>query len=161
IKNNGIDYILKPFKEEEIQGALGKFKKLITNLQSKKLPPIYFQASKAKSFQQNFLTQYREKTIIKRVEEVALFTVEFETVYLYTFSGEKYPLFKKMEYLESVCDPDQFFRINRQILVNRTAIIAFEPYFNRKIILQLSVKLKEEPIVSRLKVAPFKSWLEK
>lgn len=75
---------------------------------------------------------------------------------MYTFSGEKYPLFKKLEYIESVCDPDQFFRINRQMLVNRSAVLSFEPYFKRKIILQLKVNLADKAIVSRLKVSSFK-----
>lgn len=159
IKNNGIDYVLKPFKEEEIHKALQKYKRLIANLQSKSLPPVYFQNDNAKQYQQSFLAQFREKSIIKRVEEIALFAVESETVFLYTFSGERLPLFKKMEYIESVCDPAQFFRINRQMLVNRKAISSFEPYFNRKIILQLKLKAALKPVVSRLKVAPFKEWI--
>lgn len=159
IKNNGIDYVLKPFKEEEIHQALQKYKRLIANLQPK--APVYIQTNAPKTYQQSFLTQYREKSIVKRVEEVALFSVELETVYLYTFAGEKYPLYKKMEYIESVCDPNQFFRINRQMLVNRMAVTAFEPYFNRKIVLQLKVKASEEAIVSRLKVSNFKEWLER
>lgn len=161
IKNNGIEYVLKPFKEEEIHGALQKYKKLIANLQSKQTPPINFQQEKPKSYQQSFLTHFREKTIVKRVNEVALFTVENEIVYLYTFSGEKFPLLKKMEYIESVCDPNQFYRVNRQMLVNRKSVVSFEPYFNRKIILELSIKLKDQVIVSRLKVSSFKEWLEK
>ena len=66
-----------------------------------------------------------------------------------------------MEYIESVCAPNQFFRINRQMLVNRNAIVSFESYFNRKIILELRLKFSEKPIVSRLKVTGFKEWLEK
>lgn len=161
IKNNGIDYVLKPFKEEEIHDALQKYKRLIANLRTKNRSPIHFQMEPTKPYQQSFLTQYREKSIVKRVEEITLFYLELETVYLYTFAGEKFPLFKKLEYLESVCDPDQFFRINRQMLVNRAAILSFEPYFNRKIVLQLKLKLEDKAIVSRLKVAPFKEWLEK
>lgn len=160
IKNNGIDYILKPFKEEEIHQALQKYKRLIDNLQSKQNPPVYFQTGITKQYQQSFLTQYREKSIVKRVEEIALFYIESETVYLYTLSGDKFPLFKKLEYIESVCNPDQFFRINRQMLINRAAILSFEPYFKRKIILHLNVKLADKAIVSRLKVTPFKEWLE-
>ncbi|MBK8493217.1 MAG: LytTR family transcriptional regulator DNA-binding domain-containing protein [Saprospirales bacterium] len=53
------------------------------------------------------------------------------------------------------------FRINRQILVNRSAVVSFEPFFNRKIILHLKVKLADKFIVSRLKVSQFKEWLEK
>ncbi|MEL6863260.1 MAG: LytTR family DNA-binding domain-containing protein [Bacteroidota bacterium] len=160
IKNNGIDYILKPFREEEIQTALQKYKSLIANLQTKNPAPFYFQTEQKKQYQQNFLTQYREKSIVKSVEEVALFYVALETVYLYTITGEKYPLFKKLEYIESVCDPKQFFRINRQMLINRKAVLSFEPYFNRKIVLQLKIKMEDKAIVSRLKVTAFKEWLE-
>ena len=160
-KNNGIDYLLKPFKEEHIQEALQKYKKLIENLQPKNLAPIQFPTEEPKKYQQNFLTQYREKTLVKRVEEVALFCVEHENVYLYTFLGEKLPLLKKLEYIESVCDPEQFYRINRQMLINRAAVQSFEPYFNRKIVLQLNIPLEEKAVVSRLKVTPFKEWLER
>jgi two-component system response regulator LytT len=158
IKNNGIDYVLKPFKEEEIHAALLKYKRLIANLQVRAAAPIHFPAEK--QYQQRFITQYREKSMIKRVDEIALFRVDLDTVYLHTFSGEKFPLFKKLEYIESVCDPSQFFRINRQMLVNREAVTSFEPYFNRKIVLNLKINLADQVIVSRLKVTDFKEWLE-
>ena len=160
IKNNGIDYVLKPFKEEEIHEALQKFRKLIGNIQQKNRNPIHFESKESKHYQQHFLTQYRDKSVVKKTEEVALFSVEFETVYLYTNYGDKFPLYKKLEYIESVCDPKQFFRINRQMLVSRNTIKSFEPYFNRKVILQLSIKPEEKPVVSRLKVSAFKEWLE-
>ena len=160
IKNNGIDYVLKPIKEEEIHGALKKYKNLMGNIQAKTSPPLNFQSLAPKSYQRNFLSQYREKTLLVNVGDIALFSVENETVYLYTFEGKKYPLLKKLEYIMSVCDPNQFFRINRQMLLNRQAILSFEPYFNRKIALSLKIKPEEKPIVSRLKVTPFKDWLE-
>lgn len=160
IKNNGIDYILKPFKESEIHQALLKYKRLASNFNSGPATPIHFQQANEKSYQRSFLTQFRGKSIIKRVEEVALFFVEFETVYLYSLDEGRYPVLKKLEYIESVCDPAQFFRINRQMLINRAAILSFEPYFNRKIVLELTVELAEKAVVSRLKVSGFKEWLE-
>lgn len=161
IKNNGIDYVLKPIKEKEIHDALNKYKKLITNLQSSIPLPINFETKESKPSQQNFLTQNREKTLIIKTEDIALFSLQNETVYLHTFEDKKYHLFKKLDYIESVCAHNQFFRINRQMLVNRKAVVSFEPYFNRKIVLNLSAKTKEKPIVSRLKVTEFKKWLEK
>ena len=160
-KNNGIDYLLKPFKEAEIHEALQKYKRLISNLQAKAPAPIYLNPTESPSYQKRFLTHFREKTIVKRIEETALFSVENETVYLYTFEGKRYPLFKKLEYIESVCDPSQFFRINRQMLVNLQSVVSFEPYFNRKIVLELTVKTEQPPVVSRLKVTSFKEWLER
>lgn len=159
IKNNGIDYILKPFKETEIHDALRKYMLLRSSLSVHQLKPVRFKESQ-KAYQKVFLAQYREKTIVKNVEDIALFHVEYESVYLYTFDGQKYPVFKKLEYIESVCNPNQFFRINRQMLVNLNAVNSFEPYFNRKIVLELKVKTEEKPVVSRLKVSAFKEWLE-
>ncbi|MCI4647258.1 LytTR family DNA-binding domain-containing protein [Phaeodactylibacter sp.] len=160
IKSNGIDYVLKPFKDDEIHSALLRYKQLIAKLKPRPASPINFKTPADTPFQRSFLTQYREKTIVKRVEEIALFSVEHENVFLYVFKGGKFPLFKKLDYIESVCDPAQFFRINRQLLINRDAIISFEPYFNRKIILQLKPEIKTKPVVSRLKVTAFKEWLE-
>lgn len=160
IKNNGIDYILKPFKEDEIHQALQKYKRLLANLRSRNPIPHDFQTLQKKNFQQNFLTQFLGKSIITRVEDIALFYIALETVNIYTFSGEKLPVFKNLEYIESVCDPATFFRINRQMLVNRNAVVSFEPYFNRKIILHLNIKVEDRSIVSRLKVSLFKKWLE-
>lgn len=76
IKNNGIDYILKPFKEAEVHEALQRYKKLRNNLQSKQNTPIVIPQENTKAYQKNFLTQSREKSIVKRVEEIALFLVE-------------------------------------------------------------------------------------
>ena len=161
IKSNGIDYILKPFKESEIHEALQRYKKLLTNFNTKNRSPIHFQVEERQQYQKIFLTHFGEKTVIIRVDDIALFSVENEAVYLYTLEGRKYPLFKKLEYIESVCDPGQFFRINRQMLVNQEAVLSFEQYFNRKILIELKVKTKQKPVVSRLKVTPFKEWLEK
>lgn len=161
IKNNGIDYVLKPFKESEIHSALDKYKRLLQTFgQRSKAKPVQFPRESAQNYQGHFLSQHREKTSVIKAEEVALFSVENETVYLYTLKGERHPVFKKLEYLEEVCDPQQFFRVNRQMLIHRMAITGFEPYFNRKVVVSLSIKFQEKIIVSRLKVSPFKNWLE-
>lgn len=160
IKNNGIDYVLKPIKEEEIHEALQKYKKLFANLPTNHSAPVDFNSSASKTYQQNFLTQYQEKNLVVNVADIALFTVKDETVYFYTYDGKRYPLFKKLDYIESVCDTHQFFRINRQMLINRKAIVSFEAYFNRKIAITLKIKTEQQAIVSRLKVTLFKEWLE-
>lgn len=158
IKNNGIDYILKPFREEEVREALAKYQRLQQTLQRKEAAQLNLRAEN--QFQQTFLTQYRDKSVLKRASEIALFYIRHDTVFIYSETGEKLPFYKKMEYVESVVDPSQFFRINRQMLVNRIAVQSFRAVANRKIALDLCVEVNEEVIVSRLKVAAFKAWLE-
>ncbi|MEL7341708.1 MAG: response regulator, partial [Bacteroidota bacterium] len=65
IKNNGIDYLLKPFKEAEIHKALQKYKRLRDRLHPPNPAPIQFRPSGVPQFQKSFLTQKREKTVIK------------------------------------------------------------------------------------------------
>ncbi|RXK85695.1 LytR/AlgR family response regulator transcription factor [Filimonas effusa] len=161
IKNNGIDYILKPFEEEEVCQALKKYRNLLNAVHKTTILSPLFPPSAGITWQESFLVQQREKTIVVETTAVAAFAIEHEMLYLYTFKGEKYPLFKKMDYLESAVNPALFFRINRQMLVNKEAITSMEPWFNRKMILNLKVMLQEKAIVSRLKVSLLKEWLEK
>ncbi|PZP39706.1 MAG: DNA-binding response regulator, partial [Pseudopedobacter saltans] len=48
----------------------------------------------------------------------------------------------------------------RQMIVHRNNVLSIEPFFNRKVFLHLRVQHEEKPIVSRLKVTPFKDWVE-
>ena len=161
IKNNGIDYILKPFKDAAIHQALAKYKKLIDTIENKIISQLNLLNKSEISYQERFLTQYREKSIVVETKNIALFSIEYETVFIYTNDGKKYPLYKKMDYFESVCNPQQFYRINRQMLVHKNAITAFEPYLNRKILLHLIISPTEKAIVSRLKGSDFKKWFKK
>lgn len=157
IKSNGIDYILKPFRNDDIHKSLRNYQTLVSKLTPK--TPMVFTPEKTR-YQQHFLSQFQELTSVLKVEDIAFFSIENEIVYLRTFENKKYPVYKKLDYIESVTNPGHFFRINRQMIINRNAIEHYEPYLNRKVILHLSVKSEVKPIVSRLKVSEFKSWLE-
>ena len=159
IKNNGIDYILKPFKDKEIHRALAKYKKLIGTIKNNIIHQFDALDNASSTYQDRFLTQHRERSIIIETQDIALFSIEYETVFIYTNNGKKYPLYKKMDYFEQVCNPQQFYRVNRQMLVHKKAIRSFEPYSNRKIRLHLTIPFDKEVIVSRLKVSDFKKWL--
>lgn len=160
IQNNGIDYILKPFEDEAILHALHKYQKLADAIRSKSATQFQLPKNDKTQYQQSFLAQQREKSIVVPINEIALFSLETETVHLYTFKGERFPVYKNMDYIESAVDPGQFFRINRQTIVNRNNVLSIEPFFNRKVYLHLRIQPEEKPVVSRLKVTPFKDWLE-
>lgn len=112
------------------------------------------------SLQRTFLVRFREKMIPVAVDQIAFVMLQDEVVYLFNFNGDKYPVFKKMEEMEQALDSQQYFRINRQMMVNREAIREIEPYFNRKVVISLPFQLPDKVIVSRLKVTPFIDWVE-
>jgi DNA-binding LytR/AlgR family response regulator len=71
-----------------------------------------------------------------------------------------YYLDHSLEQVESLVDPDHFFRVNRKFLVARDAIKDIISYTNSRLKLSLSQPAEEEIIVSREKVKEFKRWLE-
>jgi len=50
---------------------------------------------------------------------------------------------------------DDFYRVNRQMILNRNAVMETEPYFNRKVVVKLNINLPEKVIVGHLKVSSF------
>jgi two-component system, LytTR family, response regulator LytT len=162
-KNNGIDYILKPFNEKDIHEAILKVEALKGSFVKHAFENLNLTAlvAKEKTYQTSFLIRFREKMYPVLVNDIAFIYLENETVFLFNFKGEKHPVFKTLDDIENAISPDQFYRINRQMLINRKAIKDIENYFNQRIVVHLTVATPEKALVSRLKVTPFLSWIEK
>jgi two-component system response regulator LytT len=160
-KSNGIDYVLKPFHEKDIEQAFRKLDQLRSSLLLAPTLPARIQQALANRTQSSFLVKFREKMYPVAVRDIAAVALEKEVVYLYTFDKDKHAVFRPIDDIESALDPQNFFRINRQMILNRDAILEMEPFFNRRVIVTLKVPTAERPLVSRLKVPPFLEWIEK
>ncbi len=161
-KSNGIEYILKPVKEEDIRNAFDKIEQLKQSLvpDNELMETIRDLFTKNKSYQSTILIRYRESYIPVPTEKIALFLLKDGVVQAWQFDMQKHAVFKTMDELETSLDPALFFRINRQTLINRQAVMELQPYFNRKMVLKTSLKLSEQLVISRLKVTEFLKWLE-
>jgi two-component system, LytTR family, response regulator LytT len=95
------------------------------------------------------------------VDNIASIYLEGETVYLLDFKGQKHVMSKTLECLEKAVPAQQFYRINRQMIVNRQAIKDVATYPNQRIVVRLTVPTPENAVVPRLKVKAFLSWIEK
>lgn len=161
-QSNGIAYILKPFKEEDIEEVFAKLDQLRAKWgQNSDLQGVIHGLQTGQKTQSSFLVKLKDKMYPIAVSDIALIMLENEVVYLYNFQGHKYPIFKTMDQIEEALDAQSFFRINRQVLMNRSAIQEIEPYFNRKVIVKLKNDVVEPVVVSRLKVSPFLTWIER
>ncbi|MBN1188089.1 MAG: response regulator transcription factor [Bacteroidales bacterium] len=158
---NGIDYILKPFDEKTIEDAFQKYNHLketftgsIANLDA----IIELIESKKKQTKTTVLVYKQDKIIPVRYEDIAMFYIENEVTHLITFDHKTYTINKTMENIEEI-SPDDFFRVNRQFLVNYKAIKEASQYFGRKLSLTLTVSFTEKITVSKNKVTEFLNWL--
>jgi two-component system, LytTR family, response regulator LytT len=114
-----------------------------------------------KKAQISFSIRQEDRTYFVLVDTIALMYLADETVCLIDFKGEKHCLSKTLDALEQAVSTQQFYRINRQMIVNRQAIKDVESYPNQRIVVHLTVPTSEIVIVPRLKVKPFLSWMEK
>jgi DNA-binding LytR/AlgR family response regulator len=161
-KTNGIEYILKPVKVEDVELAFTKYETLKESLKPDTeivnlLKKTFHQK---KDYKSSILVHFKESFIPIAVDKIAFLVVDNEIIYIHTFKNQRYPVFKSMIEIESSVDPSLFFRINRQILLNKNAIKEIQPYFERRVVIKTDLKIKEQLIVSRLKVTEFMNWVE-
>jgi DNA-binding LytR/AlgR family response regulator len=99
-----------------------------------------------------------DKIIPLSEKEIALFFIDKEYTFAYTFGGKKHILSQNMDHLEKTFAPD-FFRANRQFLVNRKAVKDASQHFNRKLQINLTIPFEEAILVGKLKTTAFTCWL--
>lgn len=58
-------------------------------------------------------------------------------------------------------DPSQFFRANRQFIIDINSVQQIHPYFNNKLKLTLKPIPDEDVLVSRERATDFKKWMGK
>lgn len=159
---NGIEYILKPFSMDLLRSALVKFqnmKKVMAGSIAKKYETAMAALEEKNQNSSNTLmVKYRERLLPFTFEKIAMFYLENEITYVHAYSGKIYPVSESLEELEHKTK-EKFFRMNRQFLVNRTAVIDAEDYFPRKLKINLSVHYPKDIIISREKRSRFMEWL--
>jgi len=160
-KVNSIDYILKPLVKEEIEQAILKFK----NQKKQANPQAMFQslyqefAQASKNYKTTFLVQYKEALYPVATSELAGFFIDQGLVKGLTFEGKTYVITHTMEQLEVDLNPNDFYRINRQFILQRNCIKRIDYYFNGKLKIKTDLAFEGDLIVSKAKASDFKKWL--
>jgi len=162
-KANGIDYILKPFTKETVMSAFDKVKLLSKAFSHNQTPVDYASILNSNNQQSNktsFLVFKNQKYITIPTASIAFFYVNNESPTLVTFEQKEYQLNLTMDTITSQLPAMQFYRLNRQYLINFDAIGSVEHYFSRKLIILLKVNTKDELLVTKHKSTEFLRWLE-
>ncbi len=167
-KVNGIDYLLKPVDADELHQAIAKARALIKN-QSRLTIDVHqlMQALNAPAvakatYKEHFLGNARNSWVPIRVADIA-YVIRDELNFMVTHIGERYILdYDTLDEIETVLNPDQFYRASRHCIVNISAVQSVKGLANLK--LQLLLKAPNHPVsidISRDKAPSFRKWLEK
>lgn len=155
-KLNSIDYLLKPILDEDLSGAIEKFKSFIPSDNSVNSKEIKELIKKDKTTLSRILVKIGYNLKIVQTQEVSCFYSENKIVYLQT-QDRAYPSDFTLDELEDVLDEKKFFRVNRQFIVNSDYIKNIHTSPNYKV--ELEFQPQEEITVSRDRVKDFKDWL--
>lgn len=157
-KANGIYYLLKPVKKGELKEALNRYNTFFSHIRFETIVKPATIKSKV-SYQERFLVTIGRQMKLIPVEEVAYFFTEQKIVYLVTFQHVKYNTGFTLERLELQLNPAMFFRINRQFIINISAIVKLLPASKSR----MQVVLKPETIYNTItsfgRTESFCNWM--
>lgn len=162
---NSVDYLLKPIKKEALEKAIVKYenfqqKNIHRELENiKKLlsqGPIKSEAAK----KSRFMVKSGQSIKVIQQEEIAYFLAEEGIVLLVNFEKNRFAVNYTLDQLEEQLNPKEFFRINRQMILNIKAVAKAEPYFKGRLLLQIHPPAPTDQVISSSKASAFKEWLD-
>jgi DNA-binding LytR/AlgR family response regulator len=159
-KVNSIDYLLKPIDAGELQRAVAKYRQLYREDEglADKIERLVREMGGSK---------YKERLLIKRGQQAhylktsatAHCHADGKLCYATDFSGNSHLLDLNLLQLEECLAPGQFYRVNRQLLVNIESIRKVHTWLGGRLKLELSPPTQADTVVSRERVNGFKDWL--
>jgi len=158
-KLNSIDYLLKPFTQEDLKSAIDKYKNFNLKIIEQDFSGILRNINQHKFYKERFLVKKGVYLRIITTENIDFFYSENKISFLHTFLNKEYIIDESLEKLTKILDPKKFFRINRQYIINKNAITEMIKLSNRRI--KVILKDKKEIIVARERAGDFMIWLEK
>lgn len=169
-KVNSIDYLLKPINEEELNTAFVKFEEQRDILPSDQY--LYPEAEHYKELIKSVLSgspAYRTRFMISGISEYKRLDTK-DIAYIYSSNKLSLAIDKKkrehmlnysLEKLEKELNPEQFFRLNRKLIVNIDSLDKVKNDIGGKLKISTIPACDFEIIVSRLRAAEFKKWMGK
>ena len=158
-KVNSIDYLLKPLKEEELQRALDKWRRITNQERVEYHKRIDTMVAEQRKGNEMFLVHVKDKIVPLQASDVAYFYTANERVTAHLLNGGSYPIDKTLEALQSVLSEYDFFRANRQFIIARKAVKDISIWFGSRLSLNLTVDSPERIVISKARVPEFKRWL--
>jgi len=161
-KVNSVDYLLKPVEEINLRRAIEKFKSIHYNASFKNEVIKQLLNELNKGYKNRFLIKVGEHYKSITDNEIACFYILERATFIRTSLDKDYTIDYSLNNLQKIIDPDKFFRINRNCIININEICDILSYSSSR----LKIKLKSDKpiydiIVSKDKVSEFKKWIDK
>lgn len=137
-EENAVDYILKPTSEERLSKAIQKVIQLNQSIDDNILRMLKNVVDR-NDFLERFTVKIGDEILLIPVDDVYWFKAEDKYTFLNSYDKE-YIYDSSLKQLEQVVDPDMFFRIHKNAIVNQNKIKKINKSFTGK----YSVQMKDE-----------------
>lgn len=146
----------------EMVATLQKTEDFETLFQQYRLPGLDDLLTKlmARAGKRSFLVFRNKKYLTVATENIAFFNIKHESSTITCFDGQEYCLSQSLDQIQNLLTDHQFYRLNRQYLINFNAVKEVEHYFARKLLVNLVVPAKDKLLVPKEKVSSFLHWLD-
>lgn len=155
---NGIDYLLKPVRQERVGAAIEKYRRLRGHFAADH-GPLLESIARDPSKRDRFLVRKGIDFVSVKASDIAYVFTADKLVFLVTKPGTRYIIDRPLAELEAELDAAQFCRANRAYLVHIDAVVRCRPYGKGRLLLELRPPAEEEVIVSQERAAAVRRWL--
>jgi DNA-binding LytR/AlgR family response regulator len=163
-KVNSIDYILKPVDKDDLQRAFTKLNTLTGNSGgATELKENINQVISllSKKYKERFIVKVGEHLRTIPVKDILYFYSQDKTTFCFTQESRSLILDFTLEQLETMVDPETYFRVNRKYFIKTEAIKDIISHSNSRLKLVLIGSTDSDVIVARERVQEFKQWLDR
>ncbi len=157
-----IDYLLKPFEEEDLHKALQKFISIRNNFDPE---PTLKSISSLQTGDSEVMKRFmvREGNKLRSIDEhhVAYFFASGKYLFLTTKDHKTYIYDDTIKDIIQKLNPQVFFKINRKFIINKEAVTDIIKHTSQKVELKLSPEpeVNTEVFISKIQIAECLSWL--
>ncbi|HMU13517.1 MAG: response regulator transcription factor [Bacteroidetes bacterium] len=155
---HAVDYLLKPVKKEELVLAINRLR---TTATVRDLAPLSTTETMARTVApiKRFLIRFGDRFRVVEPKDIAYFHSLEKITFLRTREGRDLPLDDSLDRLEPQLDPEQFFRLNRRLIVRFDSIKELVAYSKSRVKVLMDPPYGEDAVVSSERSAEFKQWL--
>lgn len=160
-KSNGIAYLQKPILQDELEKALEKARTMCNKEIDYSALIEKMGMTVGKKWREHFLVHTFDGFKLVKTSEISYFFSENGVVRAFLGVGNSVTITQSLNDLEQQLNPEFFFRVSRQYMVNIESIDKLTNFFKYKMTISLHGFPDVRIIVSKDKIPQLKNWLDK
>jgi DNA-binding LytR/AlgR family response regulator len=167
-RNNGIEYLLKPFTYERFEQAMHKYEALKNSFQAGQAALVQQLAGvlrdlpgRTDDYKKRFAVRVKDGIYLLETADIAYIQADGGVIKAFNAAGKMFLLQEQsLLELENKLDSQQFFRINRSELLNVTFIQKCAYYTKDRLSVHVHLPKPVVLYTSQSRTAEFRKWME-